>query len=36
MDIPQSLISYVSIYLGAGDTAVAQKFLDGSDINALI
>ena len=35
MNVSQSFVCYMSIDLGAGDTSVAEKLLDGSYINAL-
>jgi len=36
MHVPQPFVGNVSVNLGAGNAAVAQKFLDGSNVNALI
>lgn len=36
MDVAKTFICYVGVDLGTRDTAVAKKFLDGSNVNALI
>jgi len=36
VDVAQLLVGDVGIYLGGGDIAVSQEFLDGPEVDALV
>ena len=36
IDLMQSLIAYMGIYLGGGNTYMAKEFLDNSQISSII
>ena len=36
MDVAEAFVGYVCVNLSCGNVAVAQKFLDASQVNALV